>query len=63
MPHTIGEATEQIERLRSQRPLAKAERRFASYADRFEIAYRRAFETAVRPDEVIGYGASARWVR
>jgi hypothetical protein len=63
MPHTIGEASEQIERLRSQRPLTRAERRLASYADRLEIADRRAFATAVRPDEVIGYGASARWAR
>jgi hypothetical protein len=63
MPRTLVEASEQIELLRGLRPLTRAERHLASWADRRELAVRRADATAVRADEVTGYGASARWAR
>lgn len=62
VPRSRAEASRQIERLRSRRPSNIVERAIER-ADRRMPDVRSLDATAIRPDEVIGYGASARWAR
>jgi hypothetical protein len=61
MPHTRQEASDEIERLRQVPPLSPAERRGETF--RNDIADRWGPATAVRPEEIEGYGSTARWRR
>jgi hypothetical protein len=61
-PTTRAEASAEIERLKSRRPESRVERAASTFAQR-GIADRWGSATAVRPDEIEGYGASARWKR
>lgn len=63
MPRSSNEASEQIERLRQIRPLSPAEQRGEAFVHRNGIADRWGGATAVREDEIEGYGSSARWKR
>ena len=62
-PRTLSEASEEIERLRNARPTSRVERRLEAFAFSREIADRWGPATAVRPDEIEGYGSTARWKR
>jgi hypothetical protein len=62
-PGTRLEASQEIERLRNARPTSQVERRLETFASGRGIADRWGGSTAVRPDEIEGYGSSARWKR
>jgi hypothetical protein len=62
-PRTRSEASEEIERLRNARPTSRVERRLEIFASGRGIADRWGGSTAVRPDEIEGYGSTARWKR
>ncbi len=61
-PRTRADASAEIERLKATRPSTHAERGLERFAGR-EIADRWGSATAVSPDEIEGYGSSARWKR
>jgi hypothetical protein len=60
MPRTRAEASAEIERLRSRRGLSRAAKAFEHWGDR-AIEDRWTPATDIRPDEVEGYGSTARW--
>ena len=60
-PHTAREASAEIDRLRAIRPISPFERRRSALQASRDIAERLPTATAVRPDEIEGYGSSARW--
>jgi hypothetical protein len=62
-PTTRAEASAEIERLKSNRPQRRVERQVEVFADSRGIADRWGGATAVREDEIEGYGSSARWRR
>jgi hypothetical protein len=62
VPRSMVEASQEIERLRARRRSSHADRAAERFTGR-QIADRWGPATAIRPDEVVGYGASARWAR
>jgi hypothetical protein len=62
VPRSSAEASEEIDRLRKGRRSSHADRAAERFAAR-QIVDRWGPATAVRPDEIEGYGASARWKR
>jgi hypothetical protein len=60
VPRSKAEASEEIERLRGRRRSSHADRAAERYAGR-QIADRWAPATDVRPEEIDGYGSTARW--
>jgi hypothetical protein len=61
VPGSKVEASREIERLRARRPSSHADRAAERFAAR-QIADRWAPATDVRPEEIEGYGSTARWV-
>jgi hypothetical protein len=62
-PATRMEASSEIERLKSNRPQRRVERQIEVFAYGRGIDDRWGGATAVREDEIEGYGSSARWRR
>jgi hypothetical protein len=62
VPRSKAEASAEIERLRGRRGLSRSAKVLEHWDDR-EIEARCAPATEVRPGEVVGYGATARWTR
>lgn len=62
VPRSKAEASQEIERLRGRRRSSHADRAAERFAGR-QIADRWAPATAVRPEEIEGYGSTARWAR
>jgi hypothetical protein len=60
VPRSRAEASREIERLRSRRPSNVVERAMER-ADGREVVDRWAPATDVRPEEIEGYGSTARW--
>ncbi len=60
-PTTRFEASEEIERLKSTRPQRRVERQAEVFAYGRGIADRWGGATAVRDDEIEGYGSNAHW--
>lgn len=60
-PSTRGEASAEIERLKTARPSTRAEHKAEVFAYSHGVADRWFSATAVRDDEIDGYGSSARW--
>jgi hypothetical protein len=60
-PTTRAEASSEIERLKAVRPQPRAERRAEVFAYSRGISDRWGGATAVREDEIEGYGSTARW--
>jgi hypothetical protein len=61
-PRTRTEASAEIERLKAARPQSRGERGSEIFAGRERIADRWGPATAVRPDEIEGYGSNCRWL-
>jgi hypothetical protein len=59
-PRSSAEASTEIERLRSRRRSSGADRAAERFGAR-EIADRWAPATDIRPEEIEGYGSTARW--
>jgi hypothetical protein len=62
VPASKSEASSEIERLKGRRRSSHADRAAERFAAR-QIADRWAPATDVRPEEIEGYGSSARWTR
>lgn len=62
-PATRAEASREIERLKSARPQRRVERQIEVFAYSRGIDDRWGGATAIREDEIEGYGSSARWKR
>ena len=62
MPRSSTEASTEIERLRSRRGLSRGAKAMERWNDR-TIQDRWAPATDIRPEEIEGYGSSARWAR
>jgi hypothetical protein len=62
VPTSKSEASSEIERLKGRRRSSHADRAAERYAGR-QIADRWAPATNVRPEEIEGYGSTARWTR
>ncbi len=62
VPRSSTEASAEIDRLRNRRRSSHADRAAERFAAR-QITDRWGPATEVRPEEVEGYGASARWRR
>jgi hypothetical protein len=60
-PSTRAEASAEIERLRDSSPQSRTERRAETFSQGHGIADRWAPATAVRDDEIEGYGSTAHW--
>ena len=60
VPQTLTEASAEIERLRGRRRSSQADRAAERFGARV-IADRWAPATDVRPEEIEGYGSTARW--
>jgi hypothetical protein len=59
-PRSVAEASAEIERLKSCRPEGRADRRRERLGVARSMA-KRGDATAVRDEEIVGYGSSARW--
>ena len=60
VPHTTAEASREIARLTAHRPSTRTE----AMVDRREVSRdlaRTGDAASPRPEEIVGYGASARW--
>lgn len=62
VPRSRFEASEEIDRLRKRRPSSNADRAAERFGAR-QISDRWGPATAVRPEEIEGYGSTARWAR
>jgi hypothetical protein len=62
VPTSRSEASSEIERLKGRRRSSRADRAAEQYVG-CQIADRWAPATNVRPDEIEGYGSTARWAR
>jgi hypothetical protein len=60
MPASKSQASSEIERLKARRRSSRADRAAERFAAR-QIADRWAPATDVRPEEIEGYGSTARW--
>jgi hypothetical protein len=60
VPSSRSEASSEIKRLKGRRSSSRADRAAERYAGR-RIADRWAPATNVRPEEIEGYGSTARW--
>jgi hypothetical protein len=60
VPASKSEASSEIERLKARRRSSRADRAAERFAAR-QIADRWAPATDVRPEEIEGYGSTARW--
>jgi hypothetical protein len=62
-PESRDEASAEIERLKSRRAESDWERRNEAFILGRAGADRQGLATAVRPEEIEGYGSTARWKR
>lgn len=62
VPRTSAEASAEIERLRSRRGLSRGAKAMEHWHDR-AVEDRWAPATDIRPEEIEGYGSTARWAR
>jgi hypothetical protein len=60
VPASKSEASSQIERLKARRRSSRADRAAERFGGR-QIADRWAPATDIRPEEIEGYGSTARW--
>lgn len=60
-PQTRSEASAEIERLEGRRKTPNSDRRRESREISRELSERGRDATATRPDEIEGYGSTARW--
>jgi hypothetical protein len=60
-PHSVAEASEQIERLKKRRRSSLDERRIERHQLLDEMAERGRDQASVSDSEIVGYGSSARW--
>ncbi len=59
-PHSAAEASAEIERLKARRPESRVERKLDRLATSRAMA-ERGDSSAVRDEEIVGYGSSAHW--
>jgi len=59
-PGSVAEASAEIERLKARRPESRVERKLDRLATSRAMA-ERGDATAIRDEEIVGYGSSAHW--
>jgi hypothetical protein len=60
-PQTVGQASREIERLEALERMLRSDRRREDKTVRDAVASGPSDAAAVREDEVVGFGSSARW--